>query len=89
MRFCNTHGIPHSVFLDWDRSDQAKALATLIEEARRCKMCGTSEWEWEEDRFAYEAVENICHGCEMKESIEQDTTYRSGPGRYISLERPE
>ena len=39
--FCNTHGIPHSEFLEWDPDDRQKALAYLYEDSERCGMCGT------------------------------------------------
>lgn len=29
-------------------------------------MCGTAEWEWEEDKRAYAPVEHFCMGCYMK-----------------------
>jgi len=25
-----------------------------MEKAARCQMCGTADWEWEADRYAYE-----------------------------------
>jgi hypothetical protein len=30
-------------------------------------MCGTAEWEWKENRFAYEPMDKICMGCYYKE----------------------
>lgn len=85
MRFCNSIGIPHSAFLTWEPEDQSKALAYMVEDAVRCDMCGTADWEWQEDRFAYEPVEMICHGCEAKELLSQNKENR-GAGRYIALE---
>lgn len=63
LQFCNEHGLPHSQFLEWEPEDRAKALAFILEKGERCVMCGTAEWEWKENRFAYEAVGRHCPGC--------------------------
>lgn len=63
MRFCSENGIPHSEFLDWDPVDRAKQIAYMIEDAQRCQMCGTADWEWDADANAYTPVEHLCRGC--------------------------
>ena len=72
MSYCYEHGIPHSKFLKWDPEDRAKTLAFALESALRCSMCGTASWEWEENKFAYTAVDEFCQGCYQK-SIFSDT----------------
>lgn len=86
MQFCNEHGIPHSEFIEWESEDQAKALAFMFEEAMRCQMCGTSDWEWEENRHAYEPVLKTCWGCYYREVAQQGQDI--GPGVRVNLERP-
>lgn len=50
----------------WEPEDRAKALAFIMEKAERCDMCGTAEWEWDQDRFAYSPEKHYCHGCYLK-----------------------
>lgn len=45
-------------------------------------MCGTAEWEWKEDRHAYEPIETTCMGCYMKHMADEGP---SAPGSSISL----
>ena len=47
-------------------------------------MCGTASWEWEEDRFAYEAVDTFCHGCYLK-SVYTDTGQDAMAGTSVAL----
>lgn len=75
--------IPHSAFWEWDPDDQAKALAWMLERNSRCQMCGTADWEWEDDRFAYEPQEKICRGCELKDMVNEDA--ENTPGRQVVL----
>ena len=42
-------------------------LAFAAEKALRCSMCGTADWEWEEDFRRYEPVTVRCYGCYLKE----------------------
>ena len=83
LQFCNEHGIPHSEFLHWDPVDRAKALAYAVEKSLRCTMCGTAKWEWEDNRFAYEPVENRCQGCYVKDVVAEDSG--RNPGVTIEL----
>lgn len=85
MSFCNEKGIPHSVFLDWKPEDRAKALAFIMESALRCTLCGTAQWEWDENRFAYVVTEEFCQGCYQK-SVFSDQEAKSLPGTNIKLE---
>ena len=84
MSYCYEKGIPHSEFLEWEPEDRAKTLAFALEQSARCTMCGTASWEWEEDRFAYTAVEEFCHGCYQK-SVFSDTQTKSLPGTNVRL----
>lgn len=49
-----------------------------MEKSARCTLCGTADWEWEQDRYAYEPVTKLCRGCEIKESVSQQTDSRPG-----------
>jgi len=84
MSYCYEHGIKHSEWLDWDPVDRAKVVAYRLEEADRCAMCGTAQWEWDENRFAYEPVEKLCQGCYLKEIARQDS-HGEMPGTTITL----
>lgn len=84
MSYCTDKGIPHSVFLDWEPEDRAKVIAFLMEQAERCTMCGTAPWEWDENKFAYTAVDHFCQGCYQK-SIYSDTMSKSLPGTNVKL----
>jgi hypothetical protein len=86
MRYCFEHGIPHSDFMDWEPEDRAKTLAYLFEEAERCQMCGTADWEWQENRHAYEPVLITCLGCYYKEIAREGQDI--GPGVTVRLEKP-
>lgn len=90
MRYCNTHGIPHSRFLEeWDPDDRAKCIAFEAHHAMVCSRCGTAPWEWDPEqggsRFAYEPVEEICFGCEMKDWVQKDQAKNDHPGKYVAL----
>ena len=84
MAYCVDKGIPHSTFLEWDPEDRAKTMAHLMEQNERCVSCGTAPWEWEQDRFAYTAVDEFCHGCYQK-AMFSDTQSRSLPGTNVRL----
>jgi hypothetical protein len=72
--------------MEWDAEDRAKALAFIFEKADRCQMCGTSPWEWEENKYAYEPVLRTCMGCYYKEISREDQDI--GPGVRVMLEKP-
>lgn len=78
MNYCGERGIPHSEFLDWEDEDRAKAIAWVAEQGTKCPNCGTADWEWERDPYAYEPVANICHGCEVKEYAREETANHAG-----------
>ena len=84
MSYCYEKAIPHSEFLKWDPGDRAKVLAFAMEQTSRCSMCGTAEWEWEENKFAYTAVEDFCKGCYQK-SVFSDREGTSLPGTNVKL----
>jgi superfamily II RNA helicase len=84
MSYCHEHAIPHSEFLEWDPEDRAKTLAFAMESAVRCQMCGTAPWEWEENKFAFTAVDEFCQGCYQK-SMYSDTQGSSLPGTNVRL----
>jgi hypothetical protein len=84
MSYCFEKGIPHSEYLGWDSEDRAKTIAFAIESSERCSLCGTAPWEWEQDKFAFTAVDEFCQGCYQK-SIFSDTQGSSLPGTNVKL----
>jgi len=67
VQWCSENGMPHSALLEWSGEDRAKLAAYLLENGSRCQLCGTSDWEWEQDRHAYEPVVKQCWGCYTKD----------------------
>ena len=86
LAFCNEQGIPHSKFLAWDPDDRAKVLGYMAFLGEKCALCGTADWEWEEDRFAYEPVLHQCMGCYMK-SVYHDSLGKPPPGATVELDK--
>jgi hypothetical protein len=91
LALCHGWGIPHSRFLSWPELDQDKALAYHAYDLTVCKGCGTREAEWDPasggDRFAYEAAECSCPGCQVRGDLERRLR-DSGvevSGRYVVL----
>lgn len=58
--------------MNWEPEDKAKAIAFRLEDSSRCQMCGTADWEWEENKFAYEPVSHFCRGCYLKDTHQKD-----------------
>jgi hypothetical protein len=85
MSYCHEKGIPHSVFLEWEPEDRAKVLAYAMEQSNRCSQCGTAPWEWEENKFAYTAVDDFCKGCYQKSVFSDQESNRSLPGTNVKL----
>jgi len=83
MSYCYERGISHSDFLSWAPQDRAKTLAFALEQAARCQLCGTAEWEWTENRFAYEAEEQYCRGCYLKAVASEGSN--NLPGTTVEL----
>lgn len=57
----------------------------MLEKAERCVLCGTAEWEWLENKFAYEPVEHYCHGCYLKAMAQDDDPKRNTKGVTMEL----
>jgi hypothetical protein len=51
--------------------DRIKLITWLMEDATRCSLCGTADWEWEENQYAYIASVNVCQGCAMKDNARE------------------
>lgn len=83
LQWCSEHGLPHSALLKWDEQDRAKLTAYLMESSTRCTLCGTADWEWEEDRHAFEPVNKQCWGCYTKDIAREGND--SLPGSTITL----
>ena len=58
-------------------------VAVSLERAERCTMCGTADYEWAEDPYAYEAVRVSCPGCLRRETLQEDSG--SGAGKGVSV----
>lgn len=58
-------------------------MAYLAEEAKRCSQCGTATWEWEENKWAYEAATYTCQGCLRLDAARED--FKPGPGTRMIL----
>lgn len=83
MSYCYEKGLSHDEFLSWSNEARAKTLAFALEQSSRCQLCGTAEWEWDENRFAYEPVEKFCHGCHLKAIATEGNN--SLPGTTVEL----
>lgn len=59
----------------------------MIEDSLRCTMCGTAQWEWDADRFAYEPVLEHCPGCYAKETAAKDLDSSAGSTVQLSSSR--
>lgn len=84
MAYCYEHGIPHSVFLEWPEVDRAKVAAFTLERATVCTRCGTADWEWAEDRFAYQPIARTCEGCRQRDFLQGEHD-ADGPGVSVVL----
>jgi hypothetical protein len=84
MNYCHDQGIPHSKYLKWSAEDRAKNMAYMLESSLRCSSCGTAPWEWEENKFAFTAIDEFCQGCYQK-SMFTDTQGSSLPGTNVKL----
>lgn len=89
MTFCNEQAMPHSEFLSWDQDDRDKAVAQMMEKSGYCSLCGTAEWEWEENPHAYTPEERVCRGCYMKESASEDAGSMHGTSIELVPATPE
>ena len=58
-------------------------MAWKLEEAARCSLCGTADWEWAEDQYAYEPQEQWCKGCYLKDITNE--TKDNLPGTTVRL----
>jgi hypothetical protein len=83
VQWCSDHGLPHSALFEWTPEDRSKLIAYLAEHNQRCQLCGTADWEWEEDRGAYEPVNKQCWGCYTKDAAKDQND--SLPGSTITL----
>lgn len=84
LSLCQKYQITHTQYMHWEPDDQAKALAFFIEESQRCQMCGTASWEWEDNPYAYEPIAQLCKGCYLKDTAQEDS--KNLPGTQIVLE---
>jgi hypothetical protein len=83
LQWCSDHGLPHSALLEWSPEDRAKLAAFLLESNSKCQLCGTADWEWEEDRHAYEPIARQCWGCYYKDRASESEDKM--PGMTVTL----
>ncbi len=85
LGYCYDHGIPWSRYLEeFSQEDRARVMAFATEKAERCQLCGTAEWEWLENKFAYHAAREVCFGCQQKDLLREEETGQQ-PGVSITL----
>lgn len=86
LDYCYEKGLPHSYLLGnpcvFTPDDRDKLHAHILEKSSRCSLCGTCDWEWEQNRYAYEPIVEVCHGCQVKDLMREEATQ---PGSSISL----
>ena len=63
--------------------DRIKLLAWLTEDSQRCSMCGTSDWQWDEEKYAFIPSVQVCRGCAMRDSARDMA--KDVPGSTIIL----
>lgn len=93
LEYCYEKGLPHSYLLGgplvFDDDDRDKLRAFMLERGERCNLCGTADWEWEADRFAYEPVVEVCHGCRMKDMMRDEATQPGSSVVLVTKERAQ
>lgn len=47
--------------------DRSVVVAVALEEAQRCGLCGTANWQWEDDPEAFVAASVVCPGCARRD----------------------
>lgn len=60
-------------------------MAYAIEQSSKCTMCGTASWEWEQNKFAYTAMDEFCQGCYQKSVFSDQESNKSLPGTSVKL----
>lgn len=48
-----------------------------MEKGLACSNCGTADWEWVDDPYAYHPIFHTCMGCQKKDLLNDDDTPRS------------
>ena len=92
MNYCGPQGLPHSVFLGWDRDDRDKAIVWAMLRAQACGQCGTRAAEWDPTLGghdeAYVAELHQCWGCHtVAEAQHKAGKKAEQPGRHVVLVR--
>lgn len=90
MSYCHDKAIPHSEFLErWSEDDRAKVFAYIAEHAAICQMCGTAPWQWAEDKYAFEPVVEVCHGCQKKDILRDDDQKLPAGASIVLIDKDE
>jgi hypothetical protein len=85
--YAEERGLPYSSLFEdpWTDEDRAILLAVKLEKAQVCPMCGTPEWEHEENPGSYEAAVRVCPGCALKDNKRSESDDKLPPGAHIQL----
>jgi hypothetical protein len=83
--YAEEHGLPYSAVREWANEDKAILLAVQLEKAQRCPMCGTSEWEHQENPGGFTAVLNTCPGCKIKDEKREEIEGSLPSGTHVQL----
>lgn len=84
MKYCVEKGMPHDEWLSWSPESRAKHIAMMLYDAEACQLCGTAQWEWDENPYAYEPEEVFCKGCYIK-AVMSEENKNSLPGTTVNL----
>lgn len=76
-------GIPHSVFLSWDETDQDKAIEWSLDKASRCSGCGTRKEDWKRDPLAFIGQVEVCPGCAALEQEHENISSAEQEGAKL------
>lgn len=79
MAYCGPRGIPLTVFLTWETSDQDAALSWQSYEARRCSRCGHHP-----DEPARHPHVDVCPGCVAVERAHKSEDAQV-PGAHVRM----
>ncbi len=89
--------MPHSRFLGWHDTDQAKAIAYERWLASHCPACGQRQCEWRDENGMelmdppFELVESVCPSCAWLEEHRNEAREekKTRPGLQLGFKRIE
>lgn len=92
MAYCAPQGLPHSVFLGWDKTDRDLAIVWAMRRNQACGQCGTRADEWDPalggHDEAYVTELHQCWGCHtVAEAQKKAGKKAEKPGVHVVLVR--